>query len=134
MAFKGGFVNDLEIDSAGISRLEGKVKHLEDEASQHPKKQWAAVKNYKQSSEFEASPSSVVECFKKSPEFLDVLGINVVYGVCSFVRKYNEKYFALITRSFRKVTILLGSRSFPWMPPLKMRKMKKKPLLQMKLP
>ncbi|GAA0168222.1 hypothetical protein LIER_22987 [Lithospermum erythrorhizon] len=61
-------------------------------ASQHPKKLWAAVENYKQPLKFEAAISSAVESFKKSPEFLDVLGSNVAYGVYSFVRKYKEKY------------------------------------------
>ncbi|GAA0148249.1 hypothetical protein LIER_42986 [Lithospermum erythrorhizon] len=73
-------------------RLEEEVKRLEDEASQHSKKLWAAVENYKQSFEFEGALIVVVESFKKSSEFLDALGVNVVYGAYSFVRKYKEKY------------------------------------------
>ncbi|GAA0141458.1 hypothetical protein LIER_02595 [Lithospermum erythrorhizon] len=45
-----------------------------------------------QSTEFESALSAAVERFKKSSEFLDALGANAAYGVCSFVRKYKEKY------------------------------------------
>ncbi|GAA0159274.1 hypothetical protein LIER_16092 [Lithospermum erythrorhizon] len=50
------------------------------------------AKDYKQSSEFEATLSASVDSFKKSPEFVDALGANVAYGAYSFVRNYKEKY------------------------------------------
>ncbi|GAA0150455.1 hypothetical protein LIER_37118 [Lithospermum erythrorhizon] len=50
------------------------------------------MENFNQSLEFQNSVSSAVDHFKKSPEFLEALGANVAYGVCSFVRKYKEKY------------------------------------------
>ncbi|GAA0144747.1 hypothetical protein LIER_05110 [Lithospermum erythrorhizon] len=59
-------------------------------ASQHPKKLWATVENFKQLAEFENALSTTVERFKESPKFLDGLGANAAYGVCSFVRKYKE--------------------------------------------
>ncbi|GAA0156144.1 hypothetical protein LIER_38221 [Lithospermum erythrorhizon] len=73
-------------------RLKDEVKRSEDAGNQHPKELWAAVENFKPSSEFENALSSDVERFKESPEFLDALGANAAYGVCSFVRKYKEKY------------------------------------------
>ncbi|GAA0147538.1 hypothetical protein LIER_36535 [Lithospermum erythrorhizon] len=75
-----------------VQRLEGEVKRLEDASSHHPKKLWATVENFKQSTEFESALSAAVERFKKFSEFLDALGANAAYGVCSFVRKYKEKY------------------------------------------
>ncbi|GAA0150282.1 hypothetical protein LIER_09258 [Lithospermum erythrorhizon] len=68
-------------------RLECEVERLEDAVSQHPKKLWAAVENYKRSFEFVATLAATVEIFKKSPEFLDALGANVAYRAYSFVRK-----------------------------------------------
>ncbi|GAA0152375.1 hypothetical protein LIER_37479 [Lithospermum erythrorhizon] len=78
-----------------VQRLKGEVKHLRDAASQHPKKLWVAIENFKQSVKFEGAFFAAVEHFKKSPEFLDALGANDAYGVCSFVRKYKEKYLGL---------------------------------------
>ncbi|GAA0186317.1 hypothetical protein LIER_33605 [Lithospermum erythrorhizon] len=82
--------------------LEDEVKCLEDVTSQHPKELWAAVENFKQSAEFKGALSATVdvtprhgapvERFKKSPEFLDTLGVNAAYGAYIFVRKYREKY------------------------------------------
>ncbi|GAA0165486.1 hypothetical protein LIER_20879 [Lithospermum erythrorhizon] len=80
-----------------VKRFEGEVKRLEDLVSQCPKELWAAVKNFKQSSEFQNALSSVVDHFKKSLEFLKTLGAIATYGVCSFIRKYKEKYPGLLS-------------------------------------
>ncbi|GAA0167244.1 hypothetical protein LIER_40340 [Lithospermum erythrorhizon] len=78
-----------------VKRLEGEVKRLEDDTSQHPKKLWAAVENFKQSTEFEGALYAAVERFKKSQEFLDAMGANAAYGMWSFIIKYKEKYLGL---------------------------------------
>ncbi|GAA0169848.1 hypothetical protein LIER_24236 [Lithospermum erythrorhizon] len=67
-----------------VQWLECEVKRLQDAASQHPKKLWAAVENYKQSFEIKAALAAAVESFKKSPEFVDALGANAAYGAYSF--------------------------------------------------
>ncbi|GAA0153212.1 hypothetical protein LIER_11508 [Lithospermum erythrorhizon] len=62
-------------------RLEEEVKRLEDVASQYPKAIWAAVENFKQTTEFEGALSTDVESFKKSPEFIDALGLMLLMGL-----------------------------------------------------
>ncbi|GAA0150654.1 hypothetical protein LIER_09546 [Lithospermum erythrorhizon] len=82
------------------------------------KELWVVVEHFKKLSEFEGALFAAVERFKKSPEFLEALGANGAYGVCSFFRKYKEKFSDLCSdyQKFRKVTILLDLRSSPWMP------------------
>ncbi|GAA0142254.1 hypothetical protein LIER_03197 [Lithospermum erythrorhizon] len=119
-----------------VQRPEGEVKRLEDAATQHPKKLWAAVENFKKSAEFEGTLSAAVECFKKSPEFLDALGANAAYGVSVLsgsIRRSTLTFALIILRSKRVIT-LLDSRSSPWMPLPMTRKMKTKPLLLAELP
>ncbi|GAA0146921.1 hypothetical protein LIER_06751 [Lithospermum erythrorhizon] len=105
-----------------ITQLNGR---LEDVASQHPKKLWAAVENFKQSAEL----------FKKSPEFLDALWANAAYGVCTLFRKYKEKYpgFRADYIEFQEGYNPSWLRSSPWMPLPMTRKMKTKPLLLVEL-
>ncbi|GAA0145191.1 hypothetical protein LIER_36084 [Lithospermum erythrorhizon] len=96
-----------------VKRVEEDGKRIEDAPSQRRKELWADVENYKQSLEFEGALSLVVEHFKKSLEFLDGLGANTAYGVCSSSRGTRRSILtsAPIARSFMRVMSLLGLKA-----------------------
>ncbi|GAA0151701.1 hypothetical protein LIER_10362 [Lithospermum erythrorhizon] len=109
---------DAALQETKLARQEAEDLQKENEvlkksASRHKKDIWAAVENYKVSTElrerfeaassaaledFKASPEfeaallAAVERFKASPEFNDDLGANAAFGAFSFVKSFKEKY------------------------------------------
>ncbi|GAA0172820.1 hypothetical protein LIER_26566 [Lithospermum erythrorhizon] len=109
---------DAALEETKLARQEAEDLQKEKEvlknaAARHKKDIWAAVENYKVSTElwerfeaascvavedFKASPEfeaallAIVERFKASPEFNDALGTNAAFGAFSFVKRCKEKY------------------------------------------